>query len=274
MAVTRKVDDKDTKVVDATSEEVEGAMAPAPMTFAEKYIALGRYIREKAPEVLKFDSNVSNIDYDYVDTQQYKAFVGMCCNVAGLGFQWETSNAEITFMADAKGKQVTMVKVSGVATIVGDINSGEQVSSSVVGVGFNYNPAHCLSAAETNAMRNYLTNNFLIPTSDRDSDDMKSKIEVGKYLTNEQKSEKRTELLEKTKSGSLYATITYGNVLQKRIVETLTKDIPEDFKAQLTKFMAEKFADDKPIPVEGDESLWIVKKKAASAIMSDLDKYE
>ena len=78
------------------TEEETAPVAQEPamshMTFRQRYGLMCRAIHEEAPKVLKFDSMVDNIDYEYVDTQQYKAFIAMVADRFDLSFMWECSH--------------------------------------------------------------------------------------------------------------------------------------------------------------------------------------
>lgn len=264
---------KEDAVEEAREETVEDTATQ--IGFYERYNNLGAYVREQAPKVLKFDSNVSNIDYDYVDTQQYKSFIGACADACGISFVWSMGYPNLRIEKNDSGKQIFIVTVEGMARFL-DKDSDEFIEIGTCGMGCSYGNNYALSIAQTNAMRNFLTNNFLIPTNDRDTDDMKAAVsdKASKFLTEGQKSEKRSQLLDKTKSTSEYATLTYAKVVYDRIQATLAKeDVPEDFRARLTGFMESKFDGDKPKSPEGMDDVWCVKKKAANAIMSDLDEY-
>lgn len=266
---------KDEPTVEPT--ESQEVIPETPSTFQERYHAFCAYVRETAPSVLKFDSNVSNIDYDYVDTQQYKAFVGACADACDLSFSWSTVGApNLQVEVNDKGRQCFIVTLQCRATFW-DKHSEQYLEVEAAGMGISMGNNYALSVAQTNAMRNFITNNFLLPTNDRDLDDMKSKVDAGTYLTDKQKEEKRAVLLESTKSANEHATIMYGSVVSARIVSALQKELPADFREQLEKFLETKY--DKvdgvyvPIPVEGTPDAWIVKKKGANKLMSDLDEY-
>lgn len=247
------------------------------MSFYERYHAFCAYVREKAPDVLKFDSNVSNIDYDYVDTQQYKAFVGACADACGISFSWATVGMPLLRIeTNDKGRQCFIITIQCLATFW-DKFSDQRIEVEAAGMGISMGNNYALSVAQTNAMRNFITNSFLLPTNDRELDDMKSEIDTGKFLTDKQKEERRTVLLESTKSVNEHATIMYGSVVSARILAALEKELPADFREQLEKFLETKYTKIDgvydPIPVEGTPDAWIVKKKGANKLMSDLDEY-
>lgn len=266
---------KEEPVVEPEESTDEGVDITA-FPFSERYYQLGKYVREKAPEVLKFDSNVDNIDYDYVDTQQYKTFIGMCADACGISFAWGSHYPDLQIATNDKGKQIFIVTILCTAIFM-DRYSDEKIEIECGGMGTSFGNNYACSIAQTNAIRNFLTNNFLIPTNDRDTDDMKQSVNKS-WLTDSEKSEKREALLEKTKTVSEYATVSFGNVVASRIAETLKLEtIPTDFRTTLENFRASKFTEKDgvyvPNTLEGSDTLWIVKKKAANKILSDLDEY-
>ena len=267
------------RVVNEPMEEVvevapvENEVASFPMRMAQ----LGALIRERAKEVLKFDSNVDNINYDYVDTQQYKNLLGVCCDKVGVGFQLRTYNEHLSTQIDAKGTIIYIVDLSMELSFFDPFVSTEQAmtarfTSNAFGMGVSRGNSYAAGIAQTNAVRNLITNMFMIPTNDREGDDVREGIKPAAYLTDTEKAAKREELLDKTKSSSLFATVQYGNIVYARIQETLKKDIDPAFRETLERFVENKFINGKPIPQPEDDSLWIVKKSAANKILSDLDE--
>lgn len=259
--------------IPVADEKIEESSEPrAELSFWERYQMLGAYVREQAPKVLKFDSNVSNIDYDYVDTQQYKSFLGMCADACDMSFTWSTYRPELTLAKNDNGKQIFIIIITGCATFR-DKYSEERIELDISGMGISVGNNYALSIANTNAIRNFITNNFLIPTNDRDNDDMKATIGDSNFLTDKAKAEQRKELLDSTKTVNEYATVAFGKVVYKRIEETLANDIPADFRKTLEKFKASKFENGEPKRLDGQKNVWIVKKKAANAILGDLDAH-
>ena len=267
------------RVVNEPMEEVvevapvENEVPSFPMRMAQ----LGALIRERAKEVLKFDSNVDNINYDYVDTQQYKNLLGVCCDKVGVGFQLRTYNEHLSTQTDAKGTIIYIVNLNMEMSFFDPFEPTEdgltaRFMSNSFGMGVSRGNSYAAGIAQTNAMRNLITNTFMIPTNDREGDDVRAGIQPTAYLTDSEKAAKREELLDKTKSSSLFATVQYGNIVYSRIQETLKKDIDPEFRKTLERFVDNKFINGKPIPQPEDDSLWIVKKSAANKILSDLDE--
>ena len=263
--VTRKIEEVKVESNDAVFD-------PSKVSFYERFARLGVLIREKAKETLKFDSEISNIDYVYVDTQQYKSLVGAACDAVGIIFTCSVDDVQYDIQTDNKGVMIFIGSCVVRARFYDPFSDDNCITASAAGMGVSRGSGYALGIAQTNAMRNLLTNAFLIPTSDREADDVRENIKPASYLTDAAKAEKREELLEKTKSNSLYATIMYGNIVKSRIEETLAKDIPEDFRKRLEGFLENKYVDGKPIPLDDDPNFWIVKKEAATKILNDLDE--
>lgn len=262
---------------EATPEVTEEETAPVSqepamshMTFRQRYGLMCRAIHEEAPKVLKFDSTVDNIDYDYVDTQQYKTFIAMVADRFDLSFTWDCCRVDLERFNNDKGKLCFQIVAFCSASFC-DFHSDEYLAMDACGFGISIGSHHALSIAQTNAIRNFMTNNFLLPTNDRDTDDMRNHIDTGAFLTDKAKMEKREEALSKTATDNKYATMAYGKVLYSRIQETLEKEIPEDFRNRLEKFAASKFDGGEPVPAEDAPTMWCVTKKAAAAVMGDLD---
>lgn len=260
------------EVTEPTPEVVEEPTATENPPFIYRFAQMGAMIRNKAKEFLKFDSQVDSIDYVYVDTQQYKELLGKCADSWGIGVIYNSNDPKIQIQTDAKGAMVFVATVDVRVRFFDPFGEDKEMCSSACGMGVSRGSGFALGVAQTNAMRNLITNTFMLPTSDRESDDVKGNIEPQKFLTSEAKADKRAELLEKTKSATQYATIQYGKVLYGRIQDTLSKDISAEFRTKLETFVASKFKDGEPIALDDNADFWIVKKVAANQIMSDLDE--
>lgn len=282
MANVKKKIEEAAPVVETVSEEPVTETAPIERPpFNVRMWILGKMMRQEAKK-LKFDSQVDTIDYVYVDTQQYKELLGACCDACDIGINYHSdgfeNKSEVTIEHDENGRLVFVATV-GIRVDFFDPFSSDgrhwekMVSASGLGMGVSRGSGFAVGIAQTNAMRNLITNTFMLPTSDRESDDVKGNLDAQKFLTGNDKAAKRAELLEKTKSTSQFATVQYGKVVYTRIMETLAKDIPAEFRTKLEGFVEKKFKDGEPIPTEDNPNLWIVNKTAANAILSDLDEY-
>lgn len=265
------------KRTEEVTEEVVKDEEKLP-TFTSKMAALGSMMRENARENLKFDSNIGNIDYDYVDTQQYKNLLGKCCDALGLRVSCKSETMQFKAEYNPSGKLQLIALVSTTITIVDEDASGQTVNThtfSSCGVGVSTGGGYAVSIAVTNSIRNAIVNEFMLPTSDRDDDvRLNQERNQASFLTDEKKAEKREQLLKSTKNESEHATLMFAKVIKKRIESTLEGDVPEEFKKKLESFLKSKYDENgDPILLEGSDSNWIVKTKAANAILEDLDKY-
>lgn len=257
------------KVEEIQAEEVEPEIDIKSLPFDERFQMLGAMIREKAGAYLKFDSTIENIGYDYVDTQQYKVLLASCCDALGIAFSCEFYNTNVQMEKDNKGVMVYMANTSARFNFKEGIDT--RVSMMAEGFGVSRNGS-VVTIAQTNAMRGFITNNFLLPTNDRDFDDVKQNMKTETFFTDSEKAEKREQLLNATKSTAEYANIKYGEILYARAMETMDK-MPDDFKNKLNHFIEKNYEDGKPIPLEGSDNLWKVKKTAANAVLGDIDNY-
>lgn len=259
------------KKVEETQEEVvEDRIDIKSLPFEERFQMLGAMIREKAGATLKFDSTIDNIDYDYVDTQQYKVLLASCCDALGIVFTCSFSDTQVQMEKDNKGVMVYMAQTTARLQF-GD--SEDPVSLVMHADGFGVSRSgSVVTIAQTNAMRGFITNNFLLPTNDRDFDDVKQNMKAETFFTDSEKAEKREKLLNATKSTAEYPNLKYGEILYNRAMEVMDK-MPEDFKKKLNHFIEKNYEDGKPIPLEGHDNLWKVKKTAANAVLGDIDQY-
>lgn len=260
------------KVEEVQAEEVETANTIFELPFEKRFQMLGAMIREKAGSTLKFDSTIENISYDYVDTQQYKVLLASCCDALGITFICSFGDTQVQMERDNKGVMVYMAQTKLVVEFLDDDGSTHATRHMTAdGFGVSRNGS-VVTIAQTNAIRGFITNNFLLPTNDRDFDDVKSNMKAETFFTDSQKAEKREKLLNATKSTAEYANIKYGEILYARAMETMDK-MPEDFKKKLNHFIEKNYEDGKPIPLEGSDNLWKVKKTAANAVLGDIDQY-
>lgn len=255
--------------IEETPEVVESE-TEVELSFNEKMLALGQLMRDNASDILKFDST-DQFDNQYVDTHQYKRMLGMMCDQVGLSFGITTLKHDLTIERDNKGVMIFII--NGFYEVqFGDTDDTSHTWFRTAGLGVSRGSAYASTIAETNALRNFIMNNFLLMGNDRE-DDIKAIGSVSKYLTEEKKAEKREELLEKTKSAAEYATVQFGNIIYNKIQEVLAKEIPAPTREKFEKFVANKFdGEGNPIKLEGSTDLWVVKKKAANAVLSDLDE--
>lgn len=267
------------KKTEAVADEVVDVEVPPTdyiPPFRLRFAQMGAAMRARAKN-LKFDSEVDAINYVYVDTQQYKDLLGQCCDEFGIVPMYEATpvgdNGDLQVIKDDRGALVFVVSSTITIYFYDALSESTPITASGYGMGVSRGGGYAVGIAQTNAMRNLITNAFMLPTSDRESDDVKGNGMVQNFLTDESKANKRAALLEKTKSDSQYASIQYGKVLYGRIQETLAKDIPANFRTTLEKFVETKFKEGEPIALDTDTNLWIVKKVAANQIMSDLDEY-
>ena len=156
--------------------EVAGEGTPEggtpPGTFRERLLALQIAMADVAGTV-RFDKVVSNISHEYADTQQYKAWLSLKCSQLGLIFGLDILDTEyLGVVAEAKGKSTSYgTKVCGNA-IITDSMSEASVRYGVSGIGVNVQPGYCLGGAQTNALRNFILNSFLLDNMGRDGDDV------------------------------------------------------------------------------------------------------
>lgn len=247
----------------------------AAMTFGEKYFVAQGLVREA---IAKIEPNkyAANISYEYVDTQVYKDMLMSCLQEAGLVCTFSISDTQ--FLGE-------LSKTTGGAPMWGiqcfgslDIKDKDDTNSFITatGVGFHVgNNGTIASSAQTNAIRNAITNAFLIPTSQddiadatKDTSSKKSKT----YLTTEQKESVKVTVKANTEDSVKYMQKPAAIDLYERIVELLgdddnsnvTEEDTERFEKALTKYY-----DNDGNPLEEDGHLVLTKKfytKAASRL--------
>jgi hypothetical protein len=155
------------------SKKTEGAPAEVVIpTFPEKLLALQREMAVVSTGV-EFDKVVNNINHEYADTQQYKKWLSAKCTQLGLIFKLDVK-CEFLGVITPEGKTPSYgAQADGWVTLrdANDFDKAETYAGS--GFGMNVQAGFCNGAAQTNLLRNFILNNYLLDNSGREGDDTK-----------------------------------------------------------------------------------------------------
>ncbi|MBW2595125.1 MAG: hypothetical protein JRC93_03985 [Deltaproteobacteria bacterium] len=195
--------------------------APKKLTFKEKLPQL-QIAMANAAKGVTFDGVVSNISYEYADTQQYKTWLASICSELGLIFKLNTTSEFLGIITpESKNTPSYAVHATGWVTIT-DVESDEHEHYDISGLGVNVQAGYCEGVAQTNALRNFILNNYLLDNKGRDGDDVGMNADdIGKsgYVSGAEKAQIKQEISDKKADEKKYATDIYAKALYKKIVE-------------------------------------------------------
>jgi hypothetical protein len=258
---------KEEKVETLVEETVEQEVVEPVMTFGEKLLALQKALSD-ASDLVSFDKSVGT-KFDYADTQQYKHALALYCNQIGLVFGVEFDRTDylgVINQIDGKLEGTSLMygaMVFGKVTLLdSDAKDTTGISYDIVGMGTNTTPGYIVGAAQTNALRSFILNNFLMDNTGRDGDDQKfmetdytkPQKKEGGYVTPEQKAEIKKAITSKeTMATVMYADELYG-VIQKAL------ELDPNFESKVTLLIEEGYADGKALVGEDGNSLLTLKR--------------
>ena len=250
---------------------------------------------------VKFDGYIDKINYSYADTQQYKTLLVRCATDCGLfvgistreaskdadgyyyDYRWLTSKEAVDEALNGP-RHKDMPKRSRMIACVVDgqitftfVGTGESVSYNISGMGVG-TQGNCMSIAITNALRNFITNNFMLDNKGRDGDDVAANFAMDnisnkakrQYVSDAEKKEMKEDIISEKSEEAKYATTTYMNNLYPKLVKAC--EMSSEFKESAAKAMGKAFADGKPVTREGDEDHSIMPRKNATKLMREAEE--
>lgn len=203
-----------------------------PMSFAEKRLALQKKMLDAASTVA-FDKAIREIGYDYADTQQYKVVFGKICSALGLLYHIEIRDyLPINVVETKKGDPLYVATVFGSVTIADADDPSQRVTYEGIGCSGTVWPGYAFAVAQTNMLRNILTNGFMVDTRGRDADDVALGVATSSgantdYVSPDAKAAMREELLKASADESQYATTLMMTTLWEKI--QVARKVKPDF---------------------------------------------
>ena len=228
-------------------------------TFKEKLLALQTAMAGAATGV-KFDKVVKNIGYEYADTQQYKKWLGALCTDLRLLYKIDFYGEWLGVVSpDAKTPSYG-VTASGTVTI-SDVDSDEYETYSISGSAVNVQGGYCNGAAQTNAIRNFILNNWNLDNRGREGDDQAFNGESNEkkpatFVNAAEKSQIRGDLIAAEQKDS-YAPDIFAAALYEKIQEA--RVFKPDFA---TKILREHYNEDGTPKLREDGRSTMLKKDA------------
>lgn len=215
----RRKSKKAQEPVNATPEKVE------PLPFKMRLLELQKAMHGISDKVT-FDSVVQNINYEYADTQQYKKFLGQACDQLDLIFNLDLESVFLGNIVpteilsnDNKAKASYAASVTGLVTIQ-DVHTDEAMTYAISGFSNNVQAGYAVGGAQTNALRNFILNNFLLDNKGREGDDVQLSAEG--FLTSEKKEAIKSNIVEGKKTQyapDLFVKETYKKMMAVRELE-------------------------------------------------------
>lgn len=222
--------------------------------------------------VVVFDKVVPGINHEYADTQQYKAWLSAKCSALDLIFGFDIYDSQFlgVINPDSTGANMYAVKVAG-NVVLKDAHSDEQATYGVSGLGVNTTAGYAEGGAQTNALRNFILNNFLLDNMGRDGDDVGlSAADVGTgYVAPDQKAALKQEIKEQKAAEAQFAPILFMQALYDKIMAVRAIEGNESKFSKILDTYYEKDGTPKPGPISGKS---LMPKKDAVAALSKAEE--
>ena len=152
----------------ATTKKTEPVEVSIP-TFKERLLSLQKDMAGVA-ESVEFDGVVTNISYEYADTQQYKKRLAALCSKYDLIFKLDIYTSWLGVVSP-DGKTPTYGAQADGHVTISAVEADEFETYAISGFGSNVQAGYCFGVAQTNALRNFILNNWLLDNKGREGDD-------------------------------------------------------------------------------------------------------
>ncbi len=252
-----------------TPAEVVTVVEATP-TFREKLLRL-QELMAGASTGVAFDGVVSNISYEYADTQQYKAWLSKACSNLRLIFKMDVSVEFLGVITPEAKTPGYGAQANGFVTIM-DVDSNADVCFEVSGFGSNVQSGYCNGGAQTNLLRNFILNNFLLDNTGREGDDQafNAAADAPKngYVSKEAKADIKQGIADSKAEVKKYPTDLFAKALHERIMEV--RAIPGN-EGKFTKFLDENFEADGTLKMADGHP--VLEKSVATAKYSKAEEY-
>jgi hypothetical protein len=246
----------------------EAVTVAAIPTFPQKLLQLQKSMAEVAKTVV-FDKVVDKINHEYADTQQYKVWLSANCSALGLLFEFNINHTEWLGAVSTDGK-LYGVLVDG-EVVIRDADSDGYAAYGVSGTGMNFTPGYCNGGAQTNALRNFILNNYLLDNMGRDGDDVglnAAEAKVNGYVNPAEKAALKQGIAADKADDAQYATDLFANALHDKIMEARAIEGHEKFKGKVLK----TFYNEDGTPILGANGKSTMLKKDAVQRMTEAEE--
>jgi hypothetical protein len=215
----------------ARRKKADAEPTPEIAPFRERLRQLQVSMAE-ASKGVTFDKVVEKIGHEYADTQQYKVWLSQKTAALGLTFGLSIDHTEFLGIInpDAPSGKMYGAVIDGTVTIY-DAHSDEYVDYGVSGFGVNTTAGYTLGGAQTNALRNFILNNYLLDNMGRDGDDVGMSAgpdaAKGGYVSPENKATIKQGIQQEKAATDAYATDLFAKALYEKVIEA--RKVKPDF---------------------------------------------
>jgi len=238
---------------------------PIP-SFKQRLLALQGDMA-KAASGVKFDKVIDNISYEYADTSQYKTWLAALCTNHDLIFKMDVAVKFLGIIGQTKAKgDIYAAQADGLMT-VRDVYTDEFETYATSGFGSNAQPGYCNGAAQTNLLRNFILNNYLLDNKGREGDDQAfsaatdSGAAKNGYVSGAAKAEIKQAIVDDKAEAALCATDMFAKALYDNIIEAQKTD-----PKFCVKLVAEHFETDGTPKVGANGKSTLKKVKAVATL--------
>ena len=242
--------------------------APAIPLFAEKLQTLNAMMLTGSTGV-SFDKVVSvggGSSVEYADTQQYKSWFAQACQKVGLVAKLDLTTRFLGVVTP-EGKTPSYGAQADGWIALRDVNDFDSVETySVSGFAANVQPGFCSGAAQTNALRNFLLNNFMLDNKGREGDDQAFSAATdggakNGYVAPAAKAEMKQGIAADKAEAASFATDMFAKALYDNIIAAQAID-----PKFCVKMVAEHFEKDGTPKLRADGKSTLDKVKAVNAL--------
>jgi len=241
---------------------------PAIPSFAEKLLTLNAMMLTGSTGV-SFDKVVSvggGSSVEYADTQQYKSWFAQACQKVGLVAKFDISTRFLGVVTP-EGKTPSYGAQADGFIALRDVNQFEAMETyEVSGFGANVQPGFCNGAAQTNALRNFLLNNFMLDNKGREGDDQAFNAATDNsakngYVAPAAKAEMKQGIAADKAEAASFATDMFAKALYDNIIAAQKVD-----PKFCVKMVAEHFAADGTPLLGANGKSTLAKDKAVATL--------
>lgn len=219
-ALTQEEAPKPTRKGSKKSAPAEETVPVVP--FYRKLLALQAAMGGIA-SVVKFDKAVSvggGSSSDYADTQQYKMKLAQICCEVGLVVKLDIESTYPEESPNDKSRFGSQTR--GTITLI-DADTGERETYEISGFGVNNQIGFATGVSQTNALRGWLLNNFMLDNRGRDGDDQAANGATSSagngYTPPAAKAEIKQGIKATKTEEAKYTNTTYAEALYEKVKE-------------------------------------------------------
>jgi hypothetical protein len=245
---------------------------PEIPSFRMRLLQLQRDMAE-ASKGVSFDKVVEKIGHEYADTQQYKVWLSQKATNLDIIFGLDIHDSQFlgVINPDAQGASLYGVQVKG-HVILRDAHSDEEVRYVVSGLGINATSGYAEGGAHTNALRNFILNDFLLDNMGRDGDDV-GLADVGGtdkgYVAPDQKAALKQGIKEQKAAETQFATVLFMSALHDKIMQARAI---EGNETKFSKILGTYYEPDGTPKAGTTKGKSLMEKKAAVDAMSKAEE--